>query len=244
MSATERVRTELAELRRQIDYHNHRYHALDDPEIADAEYDALFDRLLALEAAHPELVVADSPSQQVGANVGRGFAAIRHDVPMLSLDKCTTEAELTAWEARCMSRLQTDAPLRFACEPKIDGVAVNLTYEQGRLVRAATRGDGQTGEDVTANVRTIADVPARLRGRAVPMLIEIRGEIYIPIDAFQAFNRQAAARGDKPMVNPRNGAAGSLRQLDPAVTARGRCRCSVTVSAASMATGNRPGRAN
>ncbi len=219
MSASSDVRKELARLRREIEHHNRRYHTLDDPEISDAQFDALFDRLLALEAEHPELVTRDSPSQRVGGAPATAFAAVTHAQPMLSLDKCTTEAELTAWEARCQSRLDTESPMRYACEPKIDGVAVNITYERGELVRAATRGDGQTGEDVTANVRTITDVPSRLRGRKLPPLIEVRGEIYIPIAGFAKFNADAVARGDKPMVNPRNGAAGSLRQLDHRITA-------------------------
>jgi len=219
MVAPVRVRQELEALREQIRYHNYRYHVLDDPEIPDADYDALFDRLLAIEAAHPDLVDADSPSQRVGAAPSSEFAAVRHTVPMLSLDKCTTAEELAAWEARCRSRLGRREPFEYLCEPKIDGVAVSITYVDGSLRQAATRGDGQTGEDITANVRTIHSVPLRLIGDDLPDVVEVRGEIYMPLAGFAAFNEEARRRGEKLLVNPRNGAAGSLRQLDPRITA-------------------------
>ena len=208
----------LEELRGLIHYHNHRYHVLDDPEIADAEYDALFDELVALERQHPELVTSDSPTQRVGSEPLSEFAAVTHPVAMLSLDKVSAAQELSEWIDRCRARLDSE-PMAFTCESKIDGVAVALTYDDGRLVLAATRGDGQTGEDITANVRTIAAVPLRLTGRGFPPRFEVRGEIYMTRADMEAFNERARATGEKPLVNPRNGAAGSLRQLDPRVTA-------------------------
>ena len=208
----------LEELRELIHYHNHRYHVLDDPEIADAQYDALFDELLALEQEHPELVTDDSPTRRVGSEPLAEFAAVAHSVAMLSLDKVSAADELAEWIERCRTRLEGEC-VAFTCEPKIDGVAVALTYDAGRLVLAATRGDGQTGEDITANVRTIASVPLRLIGRSVPPRCEVRGEIYMTRADMEAFNERARSAGEKTLVNPRNGAAGSLRQLDPRVTA-------------------------
>ena len=210
----------LEELRALIHHHNHRYHVLDDPEIADTEFDALFDELVALELAHPEWVSADSPTQRVGASPLSGFTQVVHERPMLSLDKCTTLDELDDWLARCRTRLDADAQLTLTCEPKIDGVAVALTYEDGVLVLAATRGDGETGEDITANVRTIGAVPLRLIGKDAPARLEVRGEIYMPLADFEQFNERARQLGEKTLVNPRNGAAGSLRQLDPRLTAQ------------------------
>ena len=212
-------RTEVAALRRKLDYHRHRYFVLDDPEIADAEYDALFDRLVDLERLHPELVTPDSPTQRVGATPSSQFGEVRHDTPMLSLDKCTDPDELAAWEQRCRRLLDPDDDLSYFCEPKIDGVAVSLLYVDGVLARAATRGDGETGEEITANVRTIPEIPFRLPAEA-PSPLEVRGEVYMPITGFLAFNRRALESGERTIVNPRNGAAGSLRQLDPAVTAK------------------------
>ena len=211
--------TEVAALRKELNYHRHRYFVLDDPEIPDAEYDALFDRLVDLETSHPELVTPDSPTQRVGAAPSSQFDEVRHDTPMLSLDKCTSVDELAAWEERCRRLLDPDDELSYFCEPKIDGVAVSLLYTDGALVRAATRGDGETGEDITANVRTIPEIPVRLPAE-VPSPLEVRGEVYMPITGFLAFNRRALASGERTIVNPRNGAAGSLRQLDPAVTAK------------------------
>ncbi len=214
------VEARLAELRALIHHHNHRYHVLDDPEIADVEYDALFDELLALEADHPELVTSDSPSQRVGGAPLDGFRAVSHERPMLSLEKCTTVEALEEWLKRCRNRLGDDVPIALACEPKIDGVAVALVYEDGVLTQAATRGDGTTGEDITANVRTIKAVPLRLAADGVPQRMEVRGEIYMPLAAFERFNDQARRNGTKALINPRNGAAGSLRQLDPKLTAQ------------------------
>jgi DNA ligase (NAD+) len=219
VTASRKVRAEIDSLRAALEHHNYRYHVLDDPEISDADYDQLFDRLRTLEAEHPELITADSPTQRVGAAPQSEFGSVTHRVPMLSLDKCTTLEELIAWDERCRARLEATDPLEYSCEPKMDGVAVSLLYEAGVLVRGATRGDGTKGEDITANVRTIPAIPLRLHGTKVPATLEVRGEIYLPIAGFHAFNEAAAKRGDKLIVNPRNGAAGSLRQLDPRITA-------------------------
>jgi DNA ligase (NAD+) len=205
-------------LRAAIRHHDHCYYVQDAPEIADVEYDRLFDELTALEKAHPDLVTPDSPTQRVGGAPQASFAEVRHTQPMLSLDKCTTRAELEEWFARCCRELEGE-PIALACEPKIDGVAVTLRYEGGRLQRAATRGDGTTGEDITANVRTLRSVPLVLEGANVPALLEVRGEVYMPLAEFERFNSRARDAGQKTLVNPRNGAAGSLRQLDPRVTA-------------------------
>ena len=212
-----------SELREQVAYHLHRYHVLDSPEIADTEFDVLFDELVALEQAHPTLQTATSPTQRVGAPPLNQFEKVQHVRPMLSLDKATTRDELEQWMRRCRNRLG-DAEITFTCEPKIDGVAVALVFEHGELTLAATRGDGKEGENILANVRTIGAVPLTLETSApgairVPSMVEVRGEIYMPVKRFEAFNAQALARGDKPMVNPRNGAAGSLRQLDSKITA-------------------------
>ena len=208
----------VARLRREIDHHNYCYHVLDAPEIADVEYDALFDELTELETAHPELVTPDSPTQRVGAGPLDQFREVVHQVPMLSLDKTTEAKGLEDWMARCRSRLD-GAEIEFTCEPKIDGVAVALVYEQGRLVLAATRGDGQRGEDITANVRTIKAIPLLIEADDLPPRFEVRGEVYMSRRDFAAFNERALATGGKPLINPRNGAAGSLRQLDPRLTA-------------------------
>lgn len=220
MALAENPEVELAQLREKVAYHLHRYHVLDAPELADAEYDALFDRLLELEALHPQLASPDSPSQRVGGAPLAQFNKVAHEVAMLSLDKCTTSDELGDWIDRCRNRLDSKANIHYFCEPKIDGVAVALTYEQGVLTLASTRGDGATGEDITANVRTIPAVPLRVQASDVPERFEVRGEVYIPISDFDAFNQRAQAGEEKPMINPRNGAAGSLRQLDPSITAR------------------------
>ena len=212
------VQARLDELRRLVRRHDHLYHGLDAPEITDAEYDALFDELLALERDHPDRITEDSPTQRVGGTPLPEFAAVTHEVAMLSLEKVANAAELADWHGRCLGRLD-DEPLAFCCEPKIDGVAVALIYERGRLALAATRGDGRTGEDITANVRTISSVPLRLQGDQAPPRFEVRGEIYISKQDFEKFNEQARAAGERPLVNPRNGAAGSLRQLDPKITA-------------------------
>jgi len=211
----------IAELRRLVEHHNYRYHVLDDPEIPDSGYDVLFDELKGLEDAHPELVTADSPTQRVGSAPAAGFTKVAHVQPMGSLEKVTTGEALEKWAADVRKRLGTDEPVAFVVEPKIDGSAVSLVYENGVLVRGATRGDGQRGEDVTQNLRTIDAVPLRVRESHgdVPRLVEVRGEIYFPLSGFARFNEAQVATGKKPAPNPRNAAAGSLRQLKPTVTA-------------------------
>jgi DNA ligase (NAD+) len=208
----------VASLRREIDYHNERYHTLDDPEISDADYDALVRELRELELAHPELATADSPTQRVGFAANATFAPVTHATAMMSLDNAMDEGELRAWGDRAAKGL-AGLEAVYVCELKIDGLAMSLRYENGRLVQAATRGDGRVGEDVTANVATIASVPKQLRGDGVPTVLEVRGEVYMPTAAFEAMNARQEAAGEKKFVNPRNSAAGSLRQKDPRITA-------------------------
>ena len=206
----------IAELREQVRRHDYRYYVLDDPEISDARYDALLRELRELEAAHPELVTPDSPTQRVGGEASGTFGEVVHAVPMLSLENAFSEQDVLDFDRRVRDRLDTEA-VDYSAEPKLDGVAINLRYEAGRLTQAATRGDGTRGEDVTANVRTIRSVPLTLRGD-VPRLLEVRGEVFMSRRAFEQLNRRAADNGEKTFVNPRNAAAGSLRQLDPKVT--------------------------
>jgi DNA ligase (NAD+) len=206
-------------LRAEITRHDHRYYALDDPEIPDAEYDRLVGELRELEQRHPELVRPDSPTQRVGGAPVAGFAEVRHQVPMLSLDNAFTREEVEAFDRRVRERLEARHEIDYACEPKLDGVAIGITWRDGVLEQAATRGDGTTGEDVTHNVRTIRSVPLRLGGRGWPALLEARGEVFLPLAGFAAMNRRAAEQGEKTFVNPRNAAAGSLRQLDPRLAA-------------------------
>ncbi len=212
------VALRAAELRDALDYHNYRYYVLDDPEISDADYDRLFAELVALEGARPDLARPDSPTQRVGARPSATFAPVVHGQAMLSLANVFSEQELADFDRRVRERLGHDDVL-YVAEPKFDGLAVSLRYEEGLLVRAATRGDGATGEDVTANVRTIRSCPLRLRG-AAPRVLEVRGEIYMPRDGFLRLNAAQVAQGGKPFANPRNAAAGSLRQLDPAISAQ------------------------
>ncbi len=211
----------VAELRRLVEHHNYRYHVLDDPEVEDAVYDALYDELKALEDAHPDLVTADSPTQRVGGAPAAGFRKVEHLLPMGSLEKVTTAEALEKWGGDVRKRLGTDEPVAWVIEPKIDGSAISLVYEQGAFVRGATRGDGERGEDVTQNLRTIDAVPLRVRvdGDDPPALLEVRGEVYFPLSGFARFNEAQLAAGKKAAPNPRNAAAGSLRQLDPRVTA-------------------------
>jgi DNA ligase (NAD+) len=218
-SSTEAWRRRAAQLRRDIEYHNYRYYVLDDPQIPDAEWDRLLQELRALEAAHPELVTADSPTQRVGAAPLDEFAEVRHRVPMLSLDNAFTDDDLRAFDRRVRERLGTSDEIEYSAEPKLDGLAISVTYENGVFVRAATRGDGTSGEDVTANVRTIRSLPLHLQGKAPP-LFEARGEVFMPVSGFERLNAEAAKRGEKIFANPRNAAAGSLRQLDPRITAQ------------------------
>jgi DNA ligase (NAD+) len=207
-----------AELRALLHHHAHRYYVLDAPEIPDAEYDRLFQELQAIEAAHPELLTADSPTQRVIGQVLEGFAPVRHAVPMLSIrtETDTTEGGAIAFDARVRRELELDEaapPVEYACELKFDGLAINLRYELGVLVQAATRGDGETGEDVTNNIRTIGQIPLRLMGDAPP-LIEVRGEVYMRRDDFERLNERQREKGEKTYINPRNTAAGAVRQLD------------------------------
>ncbi|HWL66709.1 MAG TPA: NAD-dependent DNA ligase LigA, partial [Actinomycetota bacterium] len=212
-----KAKKRVAELRDAIDYHSYRYHALDDPEIADAEYDALVGELIELETEYPDLITPESPTQRVGAPPSDLFAAAEHLSPMMSLDNCFSLEELQAWGKRVERGIgKADG---FVVELKMDGVAVNLIYEKGVLVRAATRGDGRVGEDITANVKTIRAVPLKLRGKP-PEIIEVRGEIYMRTDDFEKLNSMLGEQGHKTFANPRNGAAGSLRQKDPTVTAQ------------------------
>jgi len=208
-------------LAEEIDEHRFRYHTKDRPTVSDADYDALMRELEALEAEHPDLRTPDSPTQQVGAPVSTLFAAVEHREPMMSLDNAFSRDEMESWLRRI--EREGGAGAEFLCELKVDGVAVNLTYEQGRLTRGATRGDGRTGEDVTSNARTIDGVPTRLAASddyPVPSLVEVRGEIFFPVEAFGELNAGLVAEGKAPFANPRNSAAGSLRQKDPKVTAR------------------------
>jgi DNA ligase (NAD+) len=217
LSATERA----AELRRQLDYHNHRYYILDNPEISDPEYDALLNELRDLEADHPELLTPDSPTQRVGAEPLDKFQEVRHLQPMLSLANARNEEELAAWVLRSERYLARQGvemgDVRFVTEPKIDGLAISLVYRDGVLDRGATRGNGEVGEDVTQNLRTIGAIPLRIED--APPLVEVRGEVYLPLSAFARLNEQRIAAGEPPFANPRNSAAGSIRQLDPQVTA-------------------------
>ena len=222
MPPSEKAKKKVAELRRLVEHHNYRYHVLDDPDVADAVYDALYDELQALEDEHPELVTADSPTQRVGGAPAAGFRKVDHLLPMGSLEKVTTDEALAKWADDVRKRLGTEEPVAWVIEPKIDGSAISLVYEQGAFVRGATRGDGERGEDVTQNLRTIDAVPLRVRvedGEAPPALLEVRGEVYFPLSGFARFNEAQAAAGKKEAPNPRNAAAGSLRQLDSRVTA-------------------------
>lgn len=222
MPASPAQKQELESLKEQIRHHNYRYHVLDDPEVPDAEYDRLMRQLQALEKEFPELVTSDSPSQRVGDSPISAFGTVQHQVPMLSLDNAFAPEELQEFHRRVTERLELEeeaGKLVYAAEPKLDGAAVSLLYEEGVLVRGATRGDGTTGEDITHNVRTIDAIPLRLLGSGYPSTLEVRGEVFMPKAGFEAYNRKAEAAGEKTFVNPRNAAAGSLRQLDPKLTA-------------------------
>lgn len=219
MTASAKLKQRVAQLREQLQQHNYLYYVLDAPEIPDAEYDRLLRELQQLEQAHPELISPDSPTQRVGAEPLKAFGTVQHAIPMLSLDNAFSDQELADFDRRIRDRLGVSEELDYWAEPKLDGLAVSLRYEQGQLVQAATRGDGSTGEDITQNVRTIAAVPLRLRGRDYPPLLEVRAEVYMTHAGFKQLNQQAERQGLKPFVNPRNAAAGSLRQLDPRVTA-------------------------
>jgi DNA ligase (NAD+) len=222
-STFSKLRSELAELRRTIEGHNFSYHVLDSPTVPDAEYDRLMRRLQEIESRHPELVTPDSPTQRVGGAKLESFREIRHAKPMLSLDNVFSDEELAAFDKRLRDRLiGADVAVErvtYWAEPKLDGAAISLRYESGELVFGATRGDGATGEDVTHNVRTIRSIPLRLRGSKLPGVFEVRGEVFMPRAGFLEFNKRALERGEKTFVNPRNAAAGTLRQLDPRLAA-------------------------
>ncbi len=213
------LRQRVERLRVEIERHNHLYHVLDSPEVPDAAYDRLMAELRTLEQQHPELIVPESPTQRVGGAPIPEFAEVRHHLPMLSLDNAFAREDVEAFDRRVRERLETDKPIGYACEPKLDGLAVSLTYRAGLLALGATRGDGTVGEDVTHNIRTIPTVPLRLSGRGWPELLEVRGEVFMSIAGFDEMNRRASEKGEKTFVNPRNAAAGSLRQLDPRLTA-------------------------
>jgi DNA ligase (NAD+) len=213
------VQQRLDGLREQVDHHLYRYHVLDDPEISDAEYDRLYDELKALEEEHPDLITADSPTQRVGAPPSERFQKVQHLTPMGSLEKVTDDESLLKWAEDVRKRLDSDEPVAYVIEPKIDGLAINLTYENGGLTRGATRGDGVQGEDVTVNLRTIPSVPLKMRGDGLPSLAEVRGEVYMPLSGFRDLNARIAELGQKLAPNPRNAAAGSLRQKDSSITA-------------------------
>jgi DNA ligase (NAD+) len=213
------VQKRLDGLREEVNHHLHRYHVLDEPEISDAEYDRLYDELKALEEEHPDLITADSPTQRVGAPPSERFQKVQHLTPMGSLEKVTDDESLFKWADDVRKRLDSDEPVAYVIEPKIDGLAVSLTYEGGLLTRGATRGDGIQGEDVTVNLKTIKAIPLRMHGDDAPAVAEVRGEVYLPISGFRALNERIAELGQKLAPNPRNAAAGSLRQKDSSITA-------------------------
>ncbi|MFC3607003.1 NAD-dependent DNA ligase LigA [Stutzerimonas tarimensis] len=224
MSAAETAAERIAQLRSEIDAHNYRYYVLDEPSVPDAEYDRLFQELQALETDFPQLVTPESPTQRVGGQALAAFGQVRHELPMLSLGNAFEEQDLLDFDRRVREGLDLPpgdlfAAVQYSCEPKLDGLAVSLLYENGQLVRGATRGDGSTGEDITANVRTVRNIPLRLQGEGWPAVLEVRGEIYMPKAGFEALNIRQLEQGGKPFANPRNAAAGSLRQLDPKITA-------------------------
>lgn len=215
MTAKQRI----FELKKLLNEYSYRYYVLDKPKVPDAEYDRLYRELQNLEAKHPELITSDSPTQRIGEKPLAAFLEVKHRIPMLSLDNGFSEEDVMQFDKRIHERLHLDAPIEYVCEPKIDGLAVSLIYEQGILIKAATRGDGFVGEDITQNVRTIASVPLKLREEHYPEVLEVRGEIFMPLLGFEQFNKNAVKHGEKVFVNPRNAAAGSLRQLDPKITA-------------------------
>jgi len=215
----EQAAARIAELRETLERYNYRYYALDNPEVPDAEYDRLMLELKGLETQYPHLLTPDSPTQRVGAAPVAAFGAVKHRLPMLSLDNAFSDAEVRDFDRRIRERLAREGPIRYAAEPKLDGLAVSARYENGSFVQGATRGDGETGEDITQNLRTIKALPLKLRADRPPRVLEVRGEVFMPLAGFERFNHEAIARGEKSYVNPRNAAAGSLRQLDARMTA-------------------------
>ncbi|MEM6049145.1 NAD-dependent DNA ligase LigA [Erwinia sp. P7711] len=216
----ESLQDKITALQTTLRHHEYQYHVMDSPEVPDAEYDRLMRELRDLEAAHPELITPDSPTQRVGAAPLGAFEQVRHEMPMLSLDNAFDEESYLAFYKRVQDRLKNSDDITFCCELKLDGLAVSLLYENGLLVRAATRGDGTTGENITVNVRTIRAIPLRLHGENIPARVEVRGEVFMPQAGFEALNEEARRTGSKVFANPRNAAAGSLRQLDPRITAK------------------------
>lgn len=214
-----KIEEQILRLREQINDHNYRYYVLDDPKISDAAYDQLFQQLKKLEIENPQFISTDSPTQRVGVKPQKVFSEVQHLVPMLSLENAFNEEDIFAFDRRIHERLNLSGPIEYTCEPKLDGLAVTLIYEKGILIRAATRGDGETGEDITENIRTISSVPLHLRGNDYPDILEVRGEVYMSKKGFAELNARAEKLGEKVFVNPRNAAAGSLRQLDPRITA-------------------------
>lgn len=210
----------ITELTQQLRLHNHAYYVNDTPTIPDVEYDRLFRELQQLETEHPEYLIPDSPTQRVGSAPISGFSKVKHAIPMLSLGNAFDFDELQAFNKRVQDRLKQEQDIAYVCEPKLDGLAVSLRYEEGHLVQGATRGDGATGEDITHNIRTIKAIPLQLQGKNIPKILEVRGEVYMPLKGFAEFNKRAAAKEEKLFANPRNAAAGSLRQLNPKITAR------------------------
>lgn len=242
--ATPELIQRAEELRTVVEDHSYQYYVLDEPRIPDAEYDRLFRELQKLEADYPELASDDSPTRRVGSSVSTSFEEVMHRLPMLSLDNAFNEEELRDFDRRVRERLGTDDEVEYVCEPKLDGLAVSLHYEKGRLTVAATRGDGYSGEDITANIRTIPSIPLKLRGSSAPDFVEVRGEVYMPKAGFEKLNRRLADRGEKTFVNPRNAAAGSLRQKKSSVTARRpleMCAYSVAVTDDSLLPGTQWG---
>ncbi len=217
--AERKAAARAAELRDLLERYNHRYHALDDPEVPDAEYDRLMLELRGIETQYPTLLTKDSPTQRVGAAPVAAFGAVRHRIPMLSLDNAFSDEDVRDFDRRIRERIGNDQAVRYSAEPKLDGLAISALFENGVFVQGATRGDGETGEDITQNLKTIAALPMRLRTADAPRLLEVRGEVFMPLAGFERFNREALARGEKSYVNPRNAAAGSLRQLDSRMTA-------------------------
>jgi len=219
MTIPKKIIDEVEKLRRDVDEHNYHYHVKDSPIISDAEFDLLFQRLKALEQTYPQLITTDSPTQRVGSTPLKEFAEVQHEIPMLSLNNAFTAEDVLAFDERIHERLDIAHKIAYVCEPKLDGLAVSVRYENGVLVRAATRGDGTTGEDVTENIRTIATAPLHLRGKKFPPVLEVRGEVFMSKKGFTELNKRAHDKGEKVFVNPRNAAAGSLRQLDSRITA-------------------------
>ena len=230
MAVPQPVQARARKLRAEIERHNHQYYVLDQPLVSDAEYDRMFRELQQLESGHPELASPDSPTQRVGGAPLPQFEQLTHRIPMLSLNNAFSEEEVMAFDRRVSEGLKT-SNIEYLAEPKFDGLAISLTYARGVFTQGATRGDGYTGEDVTPNLRTIRSIPLRLAGKDVPALVEVRGEVLMYRRDFDRLNQRQRANGEKEFVNPRNAAAGSLRQLDSRITAKSLCASSPTQSA-------------